>query len=102
MARIATPASFLVSFLLIGTAAHAEPNGKLAFRYDPSELSTPAGLERLHERIRAYAQTQCRTISTPPMSNPNAARCTRELVEQLTRQIDAPALAGGSEKQMTR
>jgi UrcA family protein len=75
------------------TAANAAPDQTVSFKFDRSELSTPAGVAHVRERLELYAREQCRTISNPPINNPRAAQCTREIVDQLVVKISQTGMA---------
>ena len=97
MTRIASAVPVLALLIFTGTTAQASADRSLAFRYQASELATAEGASKLHERIQAYARSECSTVSTPAIRNPRAERCTRELADQLIAQIKVPALSDASQ-----
>lgn len=80
--------------LLASSPSVGASNGdQLDFRYDKAELASADGAAKLYERLVALANRECRTIGTPPINNPRADECARELVDQLVARINSPLLA---------
>ena len=91
MSRLLQISAAITLALALSSPVSAEEQ-QLNFSYDPAELVTVGAAARLYERIVAFAKSECRMISTPPMINPRADRCSQELTDQLVTNINAPLL----------
>jgi UrcA family protein len=96
---LAVPA---LALLFSASAASAATDAQeLDFRYDKSDLATPTAVAKLYDRIVTLADGECRMISNPPMLNPRAKQCSKELADQLVGLIDAPVLTSYAKQRIS-
>jgi UrcA family protein len=101
LSRLPTISLFAALALASSPAVGASKDQQLNFSFDPAELATSEGVAKLHERIIAFAKGECRSISNPPMRNPRAEQCTKELADQLVAQINSPLLTAYAQRGVT-
>jgi UrcA family protein len=92
MSRLIVSASALALFAVPSAALAAPDIQTVNFSYDPSEVSTAEKASNLHQRIAALAKAECSYISSPPIRNPRAEQCAKEIADQLVARINSPLL----------
>jgi UrcA family protein len=91
--RLSTVALACAAFIVSTTTLAVEPKGDtVQMRISPDEADTAEGAQALHERIKAFAHSECDQIDDTNARNPNAERCVRNLVTQFVEAIDKPLL----------
>jgi UrcA family protein len=103
MTKIKTPFSLrhiVAPALLIAAAAAAMPAGaadapvSITVKYDDLNLSRPAGVNALYNRIQAAARTVCEPLSSQShLQSPAYMGCFSDAVSDAVQKVGQPALS---------
>jgi UrcA family protein len=88
----------LVAAFTLGAPAFAQPPSEVAktVRYSDLDLSTPAGIRTLYDRIQGAAWRVCQEL-VPAQNGPSGienAKCRHTLVDDAVAEVNKPALTG--------